>query len=145
MVGLLNCCSTNLHMWLFNSASGFLIFLWLCYQISTKSTHFELTLYTKCGNSTFKFIPKVSIAWANSTFKESNISSATSHSDVQYTESLWTIRHYVMRPTICNLWKHHYPFSTCMTLKKGYIAVEACTYIELMTPKKLFQRIALPH
>ena len=28
-------------------------------------------------------------------------SSATSHSDVQYTESLWTIRHYVMRPTYC--------------------------------------------
>ncbi len=30
------------------------------------------------------------------------ISSATSHSDVQYVESLWTIRHYVMRPTICS-------------------------------------------
>ena len=28
--------------------------------------------------------------------------SSTSHSDVQYIESLWTIRHYVMRATINN-------------------------------------------
>ncbi len=29
------------------------------------------------------------------------ISSAIWHSDVQYVESLWTIRHYVMKPVIC--------------------------------------------
>ena len=29
-----------------------------------------------------------------------HMSSTTSHSDVQCTESLWTIRHYVMRPTM---------------------------------------------
>ena len=29
------------------------------------------------------------------------ISSTTSHSDVKYIESLWTIHHYVMRPMLC--------------------------------------------
>ena len=32
------------------------------------------------------------------------ISSATSHSDVQFIESLWTMHHYVMRPTNFNDW-----------------------------------------
>ena len=32
----------------------------------------------------------------------SDNSSAVSHSDVQYVQSLWTIRHYVMRPTNCH-------------------------------------------
>ncbi len=49
----------------------------------------------------FKFNEELGKLPKLATFNSSKNLSATSHSDVQYVESLWTIRHYVMRPTNC--------------------------------------------